>query len=188
VKPDGAVAHWNKTNPPTSFVHAGDRIVAVNHVEGDSRLMITEGTKCFKEKLRITLNVESSRQPNLIVTPGMKQQVQENLIVIPGFRDLVQPGQSAPVRQPGHQRPAGGLKRPAPEGGDQIDAFIAQWGLTPDAAGFIRQQKPQVQDEILKNFSADGHKDPIGIFFSFARRIINAVQTRQPMPQMPRLH
>lgn len=148
IKPDGAVAHWNKSNPPGMTVMAGDRIVGVNHVEGDAKAMINEGTTCFKAKARITLNVENNRPQNLIIPPG-------------------------PAAAP----PSRGFKRPAPEGGDEIDKFCAQWGLPKDAEGFLRQQKPPIQEEILNTFFAEeGHRDPITKFFSWSKRIINAGQ------------
>lgn len=147
VKADGAVGYWNRGNPPHLNVAAGDRIVGVNRVEGDAKAMINEGTNCFKQRMQVVLKVESMRQPNLIVTPG-----------------------TIPRNTQGIKRPA-----PLPEGADEIDNFIAKWGLTPDTGGFIRQQKPPMQKEIMDGFYCEeGHRDPIGKFFSFARRIINA--------------
>ena len=36
VKPEGAVMHWNRSNPPSVAVQAGDRVVGVNHVGVDT--------------------------------------------------------------------------------------------------------------------------------------------------------
>lgn len=70
VKPGGAVMNWNATNPPTQAVQAGDCIVGVNGITGDAKAMVNEGTKCFKEKRLLTLNVETKRQSNQLGLPS----------------------------------------------------------------------------------------------------------------------